>query len=80
MALFASSPRLTVKSSCDFPIWIQQQYGAHGLPIPDNPNAKRLDRGESLTFAIPDAGLAGSRSTSASTDRSNRRQNNTRCV
>ena len=57
----AASPRLRIMSNCSFPIWIQQQYGAHGLPIPGNRNALRLDQGGNETYDIPDAGLAGSR-------------------
>ena len=54
-------PRFRVRSNCAFPIWVQHQYGAHGLPIPGNPNAKRLDRGEAQDYVIPAEGLAGSR-------------------
>ena len=54
-------PRFRIVSECEFPIWIQSQYGAHGLPIPGVENAKKLLRGESQDFKIPDEGLAGSR-------------------
>ena len=57
----ATPSRFTIVSHCSFDIWIQQQYGEHGLPIPGNPNAKKLSKGESQAYTIPDEGLAGSR-------------------
>eukprot|EP00937_MAST-01D_sp_MAST-1D-sp2_P003379 g3379.t1 len=56
-----SQPRFRVSSNCAFPIWIQHQFGAQGRPIPGNPNAKQLLRGEQQDYQIPAAGLAGSR-------------------
>ena len=53
--------RFTVISNCDFPIWVQNQHGAHGLPIAGNPSPAKLVKGESQVFAIPGEGLAGSR-------------------
>lgn len=57
----STSPRLTIKNGCDGPLWIFQTVTENGGILNAPAQILLAKKGDSISFDIPDKGLAGAR-------------------